>query len=230
MEDFVYFSGICIERFRDSNKEISVYRLKSDDGKRVEDIRPDQLKKLIKTGYAKVHNLKLTTDNRLILKKDKAAKPNLEIIALIYDDKIINTDEIDLSVGEMAAVADTMTEQAWLVRIENKFGFLKPDELYIKVNSGDYNLINAGAENGIDSTDKYHFIKMPFTEVAAISACELPIGANDDRVNIKLMPLSSYRIYLPKYVKVRKDFKEANRFVREFMRKMPGYFESIINI
>ena len=68
----------CIEKFRDSKGNIVAYRL-MDSNLKTQDITPQLLKQAIKNNQLDVVNLKLTSDNRLIDKKENVQTDNVKI-------------------------------------------------------------------------------------------------------------------------------------------------------
>ena len=64
MEDKVIYT--CINKEYDSNHRIIMYELLRQGAEIPVKITPDRVKELVKSGYAEVTNLKLTSDNRLI--------------------------------------------------------------------------------------------------------------------------------------------------------------------
>ena len=72
----------CIEKIRDKNKHIIEYKLISKDKKTIS-VKSDDLKSAMRSGQIEVINLTLTSDNRLIDKKQDALSKHINTQVLL---------------------------------------------------------------------------------------------------------------------------------------------------
>ena len=87
--------GTCVERFRDANNNITMYAIRMYSNNQVLMYEPDNLKTLIEHDFLAVDNLKLASDNRLLLREETQEQLNEVREACIkkmlaYEPKVID--------------------------------------------------------------------------------------------------------------------------------------------
>ena len=216
-----------VYKIRDKQGRIDGYRIADEKGN-TQDIKSEDLKELIKSGKLHISNLKLTTDGRLIdHREDLSYLDELEILAIVYDENVLDINEDDITSYENAALADEVVQFRWFVRRGEKFGVMKPDELYISITQSRLKVVNGGLQYPYNNTERYFFIKRPFSEIAAISACDSHIHERDDKMNIKMLKRCQLNTFVSKILS-RKDFESRYSYVKTVMAKLPGLFDTFI--
>ena len=125
----------CIDRFRNKQNQIIGYRIQDTEGN-IRDVTPYQLKNVMIAGKLDVTNLKLTSDNKLVVKQ-----PNQNSKILSADNKVAKNDGLELSYEE---------KQKLLQYVNQKYS----DNFYHYVFGHNFGLILHPCRRGIDNNRK----------------------------------------------------------------------------